>query len=267
MRHDTQRPTGFDENIPDMAAYDQGMRKSLLDKVFFLDKVDSEVLVDYGCADGATIAFMRAIFPEKTYVGFDISEPHLERARKAVPGVTFTSDWQEVLAIVRANGAARPTVVCNSLIHEVYSYGNPEEVETFWGRVFDRTAFRYVVIRDMCVSRTTSRQSDPLSVLKVRQRYDQGRLNEFETHWGSIDSVWSLCHFLLKHRYVANWAREVRENYLPLNLEDLLTLIPNEWSPRFFEHFTLPFVREDVERTFGIQLQDRTHVKLILEVV
>lgn len=265
MRHDLQGRGGFDEAIPDMAAYDQAMRKSLLDKVYFLDKVDSTLLVDYGCADGATIAFMRAIFPEKTYVGFDIGEEHLARAREAVPGVVFTSDWDEVLSIVRERREARPAVVCNSLIHEVYSYGNPEQIEDFWTRILDTSTFRYVVMRDMCVSRTASRQSDPLSVIKIRQRYDQARLNEFEAHWGSLSENWSALHFLLKHRYHANWSREVRENYLPINLEDLLARIPAEWTPRFFEHFTLPFVREDVERTFGIQIQDRTHVKLILE--
>lgn len=265
MRHDKPLPTGFHDEIPDMGAYDLAMRKALLDKVFFMDKLDSDLVVDYGCADGATIGFMNRIFPEKSYVGYDISERHLEKARSEYPWATFTSDWNEVVTLAKASSDKRPAVVCNSLIHEVYSYGNPEQVEEFWGRILDTATFRYVVMRDMCVSRTASRQSDPLSVIKIRQRYDQGKLNEFETHWGSLGENWAVIHFLLKHRYVANWSREVRENYLPINLEDLLARIPAAWTPRFFEHFTLPFVREDVERTFGIQLQDRTHVKLILE--
>src|SRR5690606_6062137 len=108
-------------------------------------------------------------------------------------------------------------------------------------------------------------QSDSLSVLKVRQRFDQDKLNEFEVQWGSINENWSLVHFLLKYRYQTNWKREVRENYLPLSYEDLISKIPPGWNPIFHEHFTLPFIRQQVQRDFNIDLQDRTHVKLILK--
>lgn len=265
MRHDRDTPgTGFDETIPNMASYSREMRKSLVDKAFFVDKVDSDLIVDFGCADGALLAFIRHVFPETRCLGYDISDEQLDLAREACPGVEFTSDWGRVGELCAEYGPGRVTVVANSLIHEVYSYGGREDVDLFWGRLFDPSRFGTVVIRDMCVSRTTSRASDPLSVMKVRQRYDRHMLDEFEQQWGSQSENWSLCHLLLKYRYRANWSREVRENYLPVNLEDLMTRIPPEWSPRYVEHFTLPFVRESVLRDFDVELQDRTHVKLIL---
>jgi len=241
------------------------MRMSLIDKIFFLDKCDADVYVDYGCADGATIDFMRRLFPEKTYIGYDLGEEHLRKARENLPGVAFTSDWQEVKRLVREQAPRRAAVVCNSLIHEVYNYLSQQEVEAFWGDIFDPETFGTVVIRDMCVSRTTSRQSDSLSVAKIRQRYDQAMISEFEQHWGNLSENWSLVHFLLKYRYKTNWAREVRENYLPLNLEDLLAKIPAEWEPIFMEHYTLPFIRQRVKQDFNLELQDRTHIKLILQ--
>jgi SAM-dependent methyltransferase len=256
----------FDATIPDLGHYNAEMRKSLVDKIFFVDKIDAEVIVDYGCADGATIAFLKAIFPEKTYLGFDISPSELDHARRILPDVDFHSDYDALVARLSElrQAGLRTAVVCNSLIHEVHSYGTPGDAKEFWSRIFS-DAFDYVVIRDMSVSESTTRQSDTLSVLRIRQRYDRERLRQFETTWGSINENWSLVHFLLKYRYVENWAREVKENYLPLNYEDLLTRIPDGWDPIFHEHFTLPFIRQQVKKDFNIELQDRTHVKLILQ--
>jgi hypothetical protein len=69
----------------------------------------------------------------------------------------------------------------------------------------------------------------------------------------------------LKYRYVNEWDRELRENYLPISIEHLLGLVPTEYAPIFMEHYTLPFLRDRVWEDFGIQLQERTHFKLILK--
>ena len=46
------------------------MKKSLLDKLFFLDKIDSEIIVDFGCANGELIKFMYNLFPNYIYIGY-----------------------------------------------------------------------------------------------------------------------------------------------------------------------------------------------------
>lgn len=43
-------PKGF--NISNFDVYTEKMKMSLLDKIFFVDKIESNVLVDFGCADG-----------------------------------------------------------------------------------------------------------------------------------------------------------------------------------------------------------------------
>jgi hypothetical protein len=256
----------LDVHIPDMLAYNAEMRKSQVDKIFFADKIDAEVIVDFGCADGATIALARLIFPEKTYIGYDLNPDELAAASRLLPDVEFFSDYDELMvrvASLRKDGL-RVAVVCNTVIHEVYSYGTPESVAEFWKRLFS-PAFDYVVIRDMCLGRSATRQSDPFSVLRIRQRFDEDKLSQYETTWGRIDENWSLVHFLLKYRYEANWAREVKENYLPINYEDLIRKIPTGWDATYCEHFTLPFIRQQVKKDFNIELQERTHVKLILQ--
>lgn len=261
----------FNEAMPNLDHYNREMGKGFLDKLFFADQIDADVIVDYGCADGRMLGILQMLFPEREYIGFDISEREIERARIAYPTIEFFSDFEEVRQALDGRvkkgttEKARRAVVCSSLIHEVLSYCNRDEIETFWQRIFDTSLFDVVVIRDMCVSRTVSRPSDPISVAKVRQRHDPEAIVQFEQQWGTLESNWSLVHFLLKYRYKANWSRELTENYLPINLETLLQRVPREWTPTFIDHFTLPFARQQIMKDFGVDLQDRTHLKLILE--
>lgn len=257
----------FPDRLPNMARYNSEMKKSLIDKVFFLDKVDSEIFIDFGCADGVLLGFMETMFPEFTYIGYDISEEELAVAPKNTKAKLF-SDWNALMAYVREiRGTKKVTVICNSLIHEVYSYSNDREVAEFWDKIYN-SGFNYVVIRDMCVSHTTSRPSDIISVAKIRQHFkDHQKINEFEAQWGGLSENWALVHFLLKYRYVESWERECYENYLPINLEKMLSLIPATYDPILMEHFTLPFIRQRVMEDFHIDLQDRTHIKLILKLI
>jgi hypothetical protein len=256
----------FSESVPDLDRYNREMAKGIFDKLFFVDHIEADVIVDYGCANGAMLGILARLFPEKTYVGYEISEAEVTAARVTHEGMTFTSDWNEVVETLRpfVRRGQKTAVTCSSIVHEVLSYGNPEEIETFWTRIFDQHSFHWVVIRDMCASRSLSRPSDPISVAKVRQIYDPAAIVEFEQQWGTLESNWSLVHFLLKYRYKANWSRELTENYFPINLEALMSRIPRVWTPVMVEHFTLPFIRRQVMADFGIDLQDRTHLKLIL---
>ncbi len=254
----------LDPHIPNITSYNVEMRKSMIDKIVFMDKIDAKVIVDFGCADGSTIAFMRSIFPEIIYAGYDISEEMITLAKEKNPGVFFSSSWDDILEFLSGIEGAK-AVLLNSLIHEVYSYGSSDDVDLFWKRIYDRETFKYVVIRDMVVEDSITRKSDPLSVIRVRQNYDQAKLREFETQWGSINENWPLVHFLLKYRYTRNWDREVKENYFPISLEKLIGLIPKGWDPIDYKHYVLPFIRRQIREDFNIVLQDPTHLQLILE--
>ena len=260
----------FDPSIPNAVVYNEEMLKPLIDKLFFADKVDdATVFVDYGCANGVMLGAMRMLFPSHTYIGFDISEAMLVEARKTVQGVTFTSDWAEVQKLcvdAKAKGK-KNCLILSSVIHEVRNYASEEDLAVFWQRVWgDQTfSFDVIAIRDMMVNRATSRPSDPLSVARIRQIYDSDRLTQWERQWGSISENWSLTHFLLTFRYTTNWTREIKENYLPVSLEDFLSSIPKRYIPTYEEHFVLPFLRREVRRHFRIGMPDATHIKLILE--
>ena len=251
-----------EKGIMNYEVYNEGMRKSLLDKIFFMDKIDSRVIVDYGCADGTLIHFLHTLFPEYEYIGFDIDEEMLEKGREKcgeLKNITFTSDWSY---IERTTGSKEAAVILSSVIHEVYAYGTRKDVDDVWERVFK---FDYVVIRDMIPSISMDKKSDINDIQKVMKKADSGNLRDFEQVWGSIEQNKNLIHFLLKYRYTDNWDREVRENYFPISREEMLTSIPDGYEIEFHEHFILPFIKNLVKNDFGIDIKDNTHLKLILK--
>lgn len=260
----------LDVAIPHAASYVAEMVRPLIDKLFFVDKVEADLFVDYGCADGALLAALTLLSPGARCIGYDESPAMVAAARAAHPGIDFTGDWATIASQVsqaRKSGL-RVCLVLSSVVHEIHSYLSEAEVAAFWGRVWgegDEPGFDCVAIRDMMVSRATSRPSDPLAVACIRQLHNPDRVAQWERQWGTLSENWSLVHFLLTYRYEANWTREVHENYLPKPFEDFMRLVPRRYRPIYLEHFVPPFLRRQVQRDFGITLADPTHLKLIVE--
>jgi hypothetical protein len=117
----------------------------------------------------------------------------------------------------------------------------------------------------MMVSNFTDRPSDINDMVKVINKTSKSQLQDFENKWGKVNNNKNLIHYLLKYRYKANWEREVAENYLPITMEYLLSLIPDNYEIVFYEHYSLPFLKEQVNKDFGINIKDNTHIKMILK--
>lgn len=246
--------------INDFTCYTTGMQKSLEDKLFWLtpditDSIDS--VVDFGCADGSLLKYVSEKFPGLFLHGYDIDSTMVRKARRNVPQAN----------IVQGTPGSAPTehtlFNCSSVIHEVYSYGAPIDIEDFWYNMF-HAGYEYIAIRDMCVSSATVRPASLLDKFLIGFAADPDQLNDFVFNWGAINHQDTLIHFLLKYRYTANWQREVQENYLPLTLEELLSHIPANYQIVRSEHYTLPFLKQQVYKDFGIVLTDPTHIKLLL---
>jgi len=247
--------------MTDINKYNEEMKKSLIDKIYFIDKIETKFFVDYGCADGTMLKFLAEMFPESVFLGYDNNLEMIELAEldNHFENLTFTNDINKVINLAGLNDVA---LILSSVLHEIYHAHKEDEL---WYHDIKAIQPKYIVIRDMAVSRTTSRTSDNISVAKVWMNHDQQQLKEWEEQWGSLNENWSLVHFLLKYRFQDNWDTEVKENYLSYNVEKLLADVPKGYEPIFMEHYTLPFVRNEVKKTFGIDLQDKTHIKLILK--
>ena len=257
------------EEIHDFGHYTSEMRKSLIDKVFFIDKVDEQVraVLDYGCADGVLVEFLSTIFPELSFVGYDMSETMIEaaKARCTAPNASFFSSLPDAMAALRERGWG-PEQCCvnlSSLIHEVYSYGTPDSIDAFW-RDINGSGFRYITIRDMCCHQSAHRPALKEDVLKVSRVCPAWQIEQFEACHGSLSDNYNLLHFLMKYRYLANWERECAENYLPLTMEQFAAKLSKDYELVYFDHYVLPFLARVVKEDMDITIKDYTHVKLIL---
>lgn len=247
------------------------MAKSMVDKLFFIEQIDVKIIIDFGCADGTMLKFIQSLRPDIKLVGYDISKEMIDIADNSdvwegVEKPLFTSDWNIIKSLIKSSKQKdeETAIILSSVIHEVYSYGNENSIKEFWDNLFN-TSFDYIVVRDMLVSKNTDHDSNLKDIEKIYKTNDPHIL-EFESVWGSISNQKNLLHFLLKCRYNKNWFRELRENYMPITLENMLSRIPtNNYSFDYYEHYILPFIAKSVKKEFGITLKENTHIKMILK--
>lgn len=251
-----------------MSAYTEEMKKTLLDKCFFIDKTDATLFVDFGCADGTMLKFIRDIFGGiYQLIGYDNNPEMVELARQQGEGIHFFSRWNEVVDQLRDYKKEHPdtktAIVLSSVVHEVYSYCQPEEIEEFWGRVWSDD-FDYVCVRDMMPNAVIDRPAEADDEAKVRAKAEPDKLREFEEVQGPVTRQRNLVHYLLKYRYSLNWQREVSENYIPLNTQQFRNLIPAGYEIDYDVEYLLPFIKRKVLEDFGIALKDSTHLKVVV---
>jgi len=279
--------------------YCSEMSKSLLDKMFFMDKIFEpfETVLDFGCADGSLLALCKKLFPEYRYVGYDNSPEMIAKAKELHPDIEFYSDLNQVLAAVNVS---ETVLILSSVIHEVVSYCSEEEAKRI-GKIIFRSGFKYICIRDMTYFGHL-RQLDafefdvPINTMPdifwmkkaVREHQNQKIrkcLDDFEKTWGYIEDgnrPKNAAHFLLKLLYAEspNWEREVKEDYLPYSEYELHQRISEKlffeknvvrYRGTYFETYRLPYISHKLKDEIGIpgKVIDRllpiTHFKMILK--
>lgn len=263
-------------NIENFTTYNKRMAMSILDKMYFLDKVDADIFIDYGCSDGSLIKHIYNFLPTETkFFGFDINPKMITSAIKNTNGidVQYFSDWNLLLKKLKNKNIYKNKKTClvlSSLIHEIYSYStSTDEIYNFWETIFNsEIEFDFICIRDMMVSKTIDRPAEINDTLKVYKNIKENLVLSFENIWGTIENNKNLIHLLLKYRYEDDWKRENNENYFSLLYEDFLKII-SKWSDKysviFKEHFILPFIKSTVYSDVGIELKDKTHIKIIFQ--
>lgn len=88
-----------------------------------------------------------------------------------------------------------------------------------------------------------------------------GGIAEEFYHGTGLDNDYLLGHYLNRQLY-----REVRENYFPITLEQLLSKIPTyKYEIIYFKDYTLPFTSSKIKQDFDVDIHDNTHVKLLLQ--
>ena len=254
-------------SIDNLDKYLDDMSKGFKDKLFFLDKINLDVLVDFGSADGQMLNNLSKIKPKMTLIGYDIDEDMIKQSKAKYPHITFTDNWSEVESLLRRKGVNnKKGILLSSVIHEVYSYAGGKNIKKFWNEQVFNKLFDYVVIRDMIPS-TDFDKMNTLDAHKIKEKSDPKYLKDFEDVWGDItENFRTLLHWILKYKYTDNWDRELKENYLPVTIEHLKkTKIPPGWDIVYEDIYTYDYIKQQVKKDFDINLVEPTHLKMILK--
>jgi trans-aconitate methyltransferase len=126
--------------IPNINIYIDNMNKGLNDKLFFINKVNIDTLVDFGCADGTLLNEIHKINPNINLIGYDIDYNMMKISKNKYPNIDFYFDWNDVINNI--NNENINALLLSSVIHEVYSYGTSKEIKKFWKQIFNEN-FKY----------------------------------------------------------------------------------------------------------------------------
>lgn len=208
-------------------------------------------IVDEGCADGALLERIARGFPDSDLIGVDLSAEMLARAQEAKRAGAFGGAFvffkqQNLMTpISPAQERSVDTILCNSTLHELWSYGEGDETV----RAYLRGKFRQLrpegrlVIRDVvgpedgdqivglwCRADNGANPADvaraDVTTLSTRARFVRFcrdfRPGEprphFEVVEGPDDPIFRLSRrlameFLAKMDYTDNWASEMHEAF------------------------------------------------------
>ncbi len=256
--------------IEDYEVYNDRMRRSMWDKAFFMDKIPgTELLIDYGCADGSLIRFLHLLFPEMKFIGFDIDPAMTQEAsRYGTENAWYFTTPEEVRKQIGLLGMTPEQIAVNysSVLHEVFHYGY--DMKLFRDFV-SSVSPQYLVVRDMMYC-----SDDPEAPVSkeaeqaVREALPAWQIEDFEKCWGPISSRRNMVHLLMKYNYTENWERECAENYFSYTEEMLMEALDpkREYRCILFLRYILPWIRYDIENRFGIDCGNKftTHYSMVL---
>lgn len=246
--------------MKDITIYNDRMRKSLMDKIFFVDKVDATVFVDFGCADGSMIKMLNSLFPEYYYVGYDNNPEMIKLADANVNSVNtaFYSDWDRLSdALNEHYMGEKKCLILSSVLHEV------ENKEQFF-EFLKFGNFDYVAIRDMMYEQSSEFKSNFIVDELFPKIPDRIKYVYGPAIWKSYNMVQAA----FKSYYKENLDTELLEDYFSFDANHLLTLrYKYKLNPVYEYHYLLPYWKQTIKGDFGVDLSGiKTHVQLIYEV-
>lgn len=262
------------EQINDYDCYLTKMSKTFFDKAWFMSHLSEDILyiIDYGCADGSFIEFLKRNCPGYIYVGID-NDPTMQRLTKEKGFQCFSSlkELKENTAII----SEKICLVLNSVIHEIWSYSQEsnflEDLHQFYPK--------YIAIRDMMYNpldrtRFYLPYKDYNKIKSIFEEKYPEQFAEFCNNWKEQDNEVKITHFLLKYFYKENWKREVKENYLPIDINKLRDFLYIEYDIEFQNFYKLPYLvnkwKQDFELDKNFELNEfirniNTHYKMLLK--
>ncbi len=246
--------------MKNLNSYIRKLEKGMEDKLFFLKYIDiSEysLIVEFGCANGRLLRRIEPVVDMKNtkLAGFDINDEILEIAKNISPEMTFTSNWDDILEMLKNNNR-KSLIIFSSVLHEIdYQY---------YSSIFSKMKeFTTIVIRDMKAPISGSEPIDEPTRERISKRVSEWQFSEFEKKWGRIDNKEKLYRFLLMYTYLDNWDIEVNEDYFSTPWAEIDWNLEEEYNKIYSNSYTLEYKKEQIEKYFLHTMKDITHHQVI----
>lgn len=259
-------------NIQCYDCYLTKMSKTFFDKAWFMSHLPEDIytVVDVGCADGSFMEFLKRSGLDFDYIGID-NNPEMRKLTEEKGFMCYSSikEFKESSCLFEENMC----IILNSVVHELYSYNN----ESVWWDIL-RFHPKYIAIRDMMynpIDRTRFYLpvDDYEKIINVfKEKYPE-QFDQFNNIWKYQDYEMQIAHFLLKYMYTENWEREVKENYLSYDINNIRKGLVG-YSIEFQTFYKLPYLvnkwKQDFELNKNPELNEyirniNTHYKMLLK--
>lgn len=247
--------------------YCHSMSKSLNDKLFFLKEIDInsyDVIVDFGCADGALLETLcdenilsnkntKLIGIEKSSALAELCRSRLKDKVLIVSKVYEVEDWLKK--------STNTLAIFSSVLHECFS---PEQ--------FDIDGFNYlgriantIAIRDMRAPMIKG-PIDGTTRARITRDFPKDLLIKFEDEYGRIDNTVNLYRYFLMYKWTDNWRHELKEDYFSIPWSDIKEKMAKYGYHIIYEKdYILPYLKKEIAATFQHNLRQPTHKQIIFD--
>jgi len=238
-------------------AYFERMSENLNEKldmvIDLIKKTNKKTIIDFGCANGVTTEALASIFPDKLFIGIDISRIVFNnRKNNSFSNILYKTHIEE-------EDIKGSIVILSSILHEVYSFN--DFPKTF---LLDFVGADYIYIRDMKF--TPAEYKTPITNIvniDLFTKYIQTRVDFTEKEY---------VEFLLKQRYRDNFEAELKEDYFSVDWKEIkefysaygFSVLKEQSYLNTFLTTNLSVKAGEADNIFLHDYTSTTHCKLIL---
>lgn len=257
------------EKIKNLDNYNKSMQKALQDKLWFnrylynaIDDYDITTVYDFGCGDGSLIGALAVVYPELKFVGIDNSEEMILEAmkKKTFPNEEYI-EYKDFIKYRNLLVKNNSILIMSSVFHEICSY--EKDAVKYIQSILSLINPKIIFFRDMFNENNNLKPklTDVQAICKSENIWQYQRQIFELVNSNLLDNESILVEFLLKYRYKENWHREFNERYVGYPLKYIKECFKG-YTIFYKEIYTLPFLKQQVKKDFGIDLEYPTHIKL-----
>ncbi len=245
-----------------LAAYNDSLRTSLADKLWFVAGSQADLWVDFGCADGSVLRALKDSHGVRHVLGYDADPRQVARAN--AQGVRATTSWGIVHDAVEEalRRHLRAGIHFSSVLDEVPDLGALKK------QVLEMEP-DVIVIRQHATDPFVEFQPCPRMWRDIFELMGTPEeLAAFKERYGDFPNRKAGIQFILKSPYLGtgDYLRELSSDYLTMDTTDYRELFRGEYKLTYSRHDKgNGFIHREAYRKFGLVVPDRTHIKLILE--